>query len=142
MRTPNADKLNASMRTGTRKRKITTTIVLSDSGDDENYQPAIAIESADDYDGKVEDLSDEDFVKPRSVKKSSGAKAKSDSVKRIKTSAKDAALDIEDALLDWRPHSGEYHNIDRIVDLKYELLQWFEGVRCVLYGLSIHSRHG
>jgi hypothetical protein len=130
MRTPNADKLNASMRTSTRKRKVTTTIILSDDEADDDYHPVIAVESADEYDGKIEDHSDEELpAKPKSGKRSSTSRTKSGSVKRIKTDEK--PLDIEDALPNWRPHTREYHDVDRIVGLVDELLQWFQGVRCV-----------
>jgi hypothetical protein len=133
MRTPNADKLNASIRTSIRKRKVTTTIILSDDGGDDDYNPVIAIDSEDEYDGKIEDQSDEEFAeKPRSAKKSSTTRTKS--VKRVKKD--EQPLDIEDALPNWRPHTREYHDVDRIVGLVDELLQWFQGVRYVYRELS------
>lgn len=144
MRTPNADKLNASMRTSTRKRKVTTTIILSDDEGDDDYKPVVAIESADEYDGKIEDQSDEDFAaKPRSGTKSSTTRTKSGSVKRVKKD--EQLLDIEDALPNWRLHTREYHNVDRIVSLVDELLQWFQGVRYVhpelLQGRADEANH-
>lgn len=133
MRTPNADRLNAAMRTSTRKRKFTTTVVLSDSDDDDaDYEAIVVVDSPDEYDGEMEDESEDDLsVKGRPRRRSIGPKPKA-GTKRVKQSPTNQnPLNIGDVLSDWRPHTKAYHDADRIIALEDELLQWFEQVRYV-----------
>lgn len=131
MRTPNADKLNAAMRTSTRKRKFITTVVLSASDDDdEDYEAIVVDDSPDDYDGKMEDESEEDLsVKKRPGRSCVGTKSKAGAKRVKKSPTNQHPLDIENVLSDWRPHTKAYHDTDRIIALEDDLLQWFEQVR-------------
>jgi hypothetical protein len=127
-RTPNADKLNASLRTSTRKRKTAPTIILSDEEADSDYKEVLVVESEDDF---VEWKEEEDVkvtVKRTTRKKT--ASLTSTSAKRVKKATPiGVQADIEEAPLDWRPHGGEYHDDDRVVALTDDLLQWFQEVR-------------
>lgn len=118
-RTPNADKLNAALRTSSRKRKATATIIISDDEGDSDYkETAKANDSDDQYDIEI--------VAP--TKRKAGSTSRASSVKKVKKSFIDEA-DIEEAVSNWRPHPKSYHDSARIITLKDDLLQWFELVR-------------
>lgn len=133
-RTPNADKLNASLRTSTRKRKAAPTIIISDGEDDADYQEVFKVESEDDYEGWKEDEGEDENATSsgkRKIRKKTTPVA-STSAKRVKkASVTDVLVDIEDAPVDSRPHGAAYHNEGRIISQTNDLLQWFEEVRYV-----------
>ncbi|KAJ9108147.1 hypothetical protein QFC19_002615 [Naganishia cerealis] len=127
-RTPNADKLNASLRTSTRKRKATTTIIVSDGEGGSDYQEVLEVESSD-----YQEDSEPESVPPRRKPRDSGTirTARAVPTKKAKKSPINASkeVDIEEATNDWRPHARSYHNAERIVALRNDLLEWFEVVR-------------
>ncbi|GHJ84468.1 hypothetical protein NliqN6_0870 [Naganishia liquefaciens] len=137
MRTPNADKLNVAMRTSLRKRKFTTTVILSDSDDhvddniDGEYKAAVfVVDSPDEYDDKKSDESEEDLKSKAQRRRKSPSTKPKPAIKRVKScpTSQDPSS-IEDVVSDWRPHSKAYHDADRIMALQDDLLQWFETVR-------------
>jgi hypothetical protein len=127
-RTPNADKLNASLRTSTRKRKTAPTIILSDEEADSDYKEVLVVESEDDF---VEWKEEEDVrVTVKRTTRKRTAPLASTSAKRVKKATPiGVQADIEEAPLIRRPHGGEYHDDDRVVALTDDLLQWFQEVR-------------
>lgn len=131
-RTPNADKLNASLRSSIRKRKAAPTIIISDEEDDADYQEVLKVESEDDYETWKED-DDEDAASSgkRKIRKKTTPVAPTSAKRVKKASVTDLPVDIEDVPVDWRPHAANYHDESQIIYLTNNLLQWFEEVRYV-----------
>ncbi|KAJ9120701.1 hypothetical protein QFC22_002632 [Naganishia vaughanmartiniae] len=122
-RTPNADTLNASLRTSSRKRKAPATLIISDDEGDSDYEEVGKAEELDDpYDGEI--------VIPAKRKTVGASRATSVmKVKKPLSGAGNDIFDIEEAASNWRPHAKLYHDSKRIINLKDDLLQWFDLVR-------------
>ncbi|KAJ9105455.1 hypothetical protein QFC21_001826 [Naganishia friedmannii] len=122
-RTPNSDKLNASLRTSSRQRKAPPTIIISDDEGGSAYEEVLKGEDSDDlYDAELS---------TRTKRKAASTSRAPSSAKKIKKPISDAGdgIDIEEAASNWRPHAKSYHDSERIIALKDDLLQWFELVR-------------
>jgi hypothetical protein len=121
--TSNADKLNgSSLRMSSRKRKAPVTIIISDDEGDSDYEQVTKAEDSDDpYDAEI--------VIPAKRKPAGASRALS--LKKAKKDSSNAGddNDIENVTSNWRPHAKSYHDAERVIALKDDLLQWFDLVR-------------